>query len=89
MLRATHKFLDELCLRYDDRKGLFQQEAIIQIAQLILTQPDLAEICLQTRNGFDNIVALSFETFPYDFLSLTTIAHSLLALPEHSQKVGK
>ncbi|XP_044256755.1 nucleoporin Nup188 [Tribolium madens] len=80
VLRATHKMLDELCLMFDDRKILYEDGGVIKILAEFLKQPDLAEICLQTRNGLDCMMEIAIESFPHDFYSFTTIAQSLLGL---------
>jgi nuclear pore complex protein Nup188 len=73
--------LDELCLMYDDRKILYEEEGLINVVAEFLKQPDLAEICLKTRNGLDSMMEIAIETFPYDFFSFTAICHSLLGQP--------
>jgi hypothetical protein len=81
--------LDELCLMYDDRKILYEEEGLINVVAEFLKQPDLAEICLKTRNGLDSMMEIAIETFPYDFFSFTAICHSLLGQPNQYKNVTR
>ncbi|RZC36621.1 hypothetical protein BDFB_000244 [Asbolus verrucosus] len=78
VLKAAHRMLDELCLMYNDRKMLYEEEGLVSVASEFLKQPDLAEICLKTRNGLDSVLEIAIESFPYDFFSFTAISQTLL-----------
>lgn len=79
--------LDELCLMFIEKKILYEDEGIAQILAEFLNQSDLADICLQTREGLDAIMEIAIQTFPYDFFSFTAITKSLLAQKNQYEKV--